>query len=112
MGHVLAKLPQQRIRAGENHPTTIKLEKLFDYMDELKLEFSYYRGKVFVIDRDRPKEKDWEIRDIVNNEFIIDLPCGVGEYKITQNIDIAPRIAQPAPIKQKKKIFGGFKKNT
>lgn len=104
MGHVLAKLPQQRIRAGEKHPTVDKLEKLFDYMDELGLELSFYGDRVFVLDRDRTKDKDWEIRDVVNNSFLTELPCNPKEYKLTQDVDIPPREAQPAPKQPKKKI--------
>jgi hypothetical protein len=96
MGKILAKLPQQRVRAGENHPTVIKLEKLFDYMDELKIELSFYGDRVFVIDQERPNDKDWEIRDVINNEFLIELPCYPKEYKLTQEVDISPREAQSA----------------
>ena len=103
MGHVLAKLPQQRIRAGEKHPTVLKLEKLFDFMDELGLELALYRDRVYVVDKDRPQDKDWEIRDAVNSEFLNELPCNVGQYKITQDVDVSPREAQPAPKQQVKK---------
>jgi hypothetical protein len=104
MGNVLAKLPQQRMRAGDKHPTTVKLEKLFDYMDELHLELAFYYDRVFVIDQDRPQDKDWEIRDVVNNQFLTEIPCYVGEYKITQDVDVSPREAQPAPKNPKKVV--------
>jgi len=97
MGNLLAQLPQQRIRAGKSHPTVVKLEKLFDYMDELHIELAFYYDRVFVIDQDRPKDKDWEIRDIINNEFLTELPCYHDEYKLTQEVDVPPREAQPAP---------------
>lgn len=102
MGHILAKIPQQRIRAGEKHPTVVKLEKLFDFMDELGIDLSSYYG-IFVIDCDRPQDKEWEIRDIVNSKVLTDLPCNAGEYKITRDIDVPPRDAQPAPKSPKKK---------
>lgn len=98
MANVLAKLPQQRIRAGEKHPTTLKLEKLFDYMDELRLELVFDWDTVYVIDQERPQDKDWEIRDIVNSNLLRELPCYPNEYKLTQNVDVPPRDAQPAPI--------------
>ena len=104
MANVLAKLPQQRIRAGEKHPTVLKLEKLFNYMDDLGIELAFYYDRVFVIDSDRPQDKDWEIRDVVNHEFLTELPCYPHEYKITQEVDISPRDAQPAPPDPKKMI--------
>jgi len=104
MGNVLAKLPQQRIRAGEKHSTIVKLEQLFDYMDEIGIDLEFYNDKVLVIDRDRPKDSYWEVRDVVNSEFITVLPCLVDAYKITQDVDIPPRDAQPAPKKKKNKL--------
>lgn len=95
------KIPQQRIRAGEKHPTVEKLEKLFDYMDDLHLELELSNGRIYVIDQDRPQDKDWEIRDVVSSEFLVALPCYPGEYKITQNVDVPPRDAQPAPDPKK-----------
>lgn len=97
MGKILGKLPQQRIRAGANHPTIEKLEQLFDYMDEIGIDFEFYGDRIFVIDKDRPDDKDWEIRDTVNNDFIALVPCYSGEYKLTQDVDITPRPAQSAP---------------
>lgn len=97
MGKIQVKLPQQRIRAGEKHPTIEKLEKLFDYMDEIGIDLEFYGDRIFVVDKDRPGDKDWEIRDIVNNDFLATLPCYHGEYKLTQDVDMAPREAQPAP---------------
>lgn len=97
MGTLLAKLPQQRVRAPENHPTFEKLEKLFDYMDDLGLDLVFELDCAYVVDRDRPKDKRWEIRDIINSEYILELPVGNDEYKITQTVDISPREAQPAP---------------
>lgn len=97
MGKHLAKLPQQRVRAPENHPTIQKLEKLFDYMDELGLEFYFDIDRINVIDEDRPKGEDWEIRDIINSDFLVEIPCYPGEYKLTRTTDISPREAQTAP---------------
>lgn len=102
MGNILAKLPQQKIKAGTKHPTMVKLERLFDYMDEIGIEFEFDYDRIYIIDKDRPKEKYWEIRDLVNSEFLLALPCYVNEYKITQDVDIPPRQAQSAPIKNGK----------
>jgi len=101
MGKVLAKLPQQRIRAGASHPTFVKLEKLFDYMDDLGIDISLHNGQFVVIDQDRPQDKGWDIRDIVNSEYLAELPCYPDAYKITQNVDVPPREAQPAPSPKK-----------
>lgn len=105
MGHVLAKLPQQRIRAGEKHPTILKLEQLFDFMDEIGLNLEVYRNKVYVIDEERTLDKCWEIRDAVNSDILTEFPCNIGEYKLTQDVDVSPREAQPAPQHPKKKNF-------
>jgi len=97
MGKHLAKLPQQRVRAPENHPTVKKLEKLFDYMDALGLEFYFDIDRISVIDTARPNDIEWEIRDIINSDFLLEMPCDPGEYKLTRTTDISPRQAQPAP---------------
>lgn len=96
MTRLLAKFPQQRIRAAGDHPTTLKLEQLFDYMDEIGLTLKVSHGKILVSDDDRFNDKRWEIRDLINNTAIAELPCNVGEYKITQDVDVPPRPVQPA----------------
>lgn len=97
MGKHLAKMPQQRIRAPQNHPTLEKLEKLFDYMDDLGLIIKTDLDRIYVTDEDRPEGEDWEIRDIINSDYLVELPCQYDEYKLTRTVDIAPRQAQPAP---------------
>lgn len=96
MGSVLAKMPQQRIRAPQNHPTIEKLEQLFDYMDDLGLDIRVDFDRIYVKDTDR-EDGEWEIRDLINSEYLSELPCHVDEYKLTQTVDISPREAQPAP---------------
>jgi hypothetical protein len=97
MGNVLAKLPQQRIRAPEKYPTIEKLEQLFDLMDELGLVLTCEWDVIYVSDKDRPQDKEWEIRDIVNSDYLTELPCHPGEYKLTKQVDVSPREAQSAP---------------
>lgn len=97
MGKHLAKLPQQRIRAPQNHPTLEKLEKLFDYMDDLGLEIKCDLDRIYVSDQDRPEGEDWEIRDVINSDYLVELPCYPDEYKLTRTVDISPRQAQSAP---------------
>lgn len=97
MGKHLAKMPQQRIRAPQNHPTVEKLEKLFDYMDDLGLVIKTDLDRIYIIDEDRPEGEDWEIRDIVNSEYLVELPCFLDAYKLTRTVDIAPRQAQASP---------------
>lgn len=112
-----AKIPQQRIRAPKNHPTIDKLEQLFDYMDDLGIDLEYKHGRILVSDRDRPKDKSWDIRDIVNSVYLFALPCHVGEYKLTRQVNIPARIAQPAPdvpvtpVKVKASGLNHFKQN-
>lgn len=97
MGKVLAKLPQQRVRAPEEHPTIDKLEQLFDLMDELGLILTCEWDVIHVADKERPQDKKWEIRDLVNSEYLMELPCHPGSYKLTKQVDVSPREAQPAP---------------
>lgn len=104
MGTPLAKFPQQRIRAGEKHPTVEKLERLFDFMDEIGLDLEFYHGRVYVTDHDRKNDKEWEIRDIVNSALLTQLPCDHGVYKLTQDVNVPARDAQPAPKHPKKKV--------
>ena len=99
MGKILAKKPQYRVSAKDKHPTVQKLEKLFDYMDELNLELKLSFDRVYVIDTDRPHDHKWEIIDAIKSKFLTHLPLETKSYKLAQDRDIPPREAQPAPIK-------------
>ena len=90
MGKSLAKKPKQRVRAGQKHSTLVKVQRVFDLMAELKLEFGFYGDEVFVVDLERKNENAWEIRDSINDELLTELPLRAKEFKICQERDMPP----------------------
>jgi hypothetical protein len=71
-----------KVRAKENHPMMLKLDKIFTLMDELKISFQHTYDGIIVIDSER--NETWHLRDNDDGRGIEDLPCWL-EYKLVRD---------------------------
>lgn len=89
-----------RISANVKHPTTQKVEKLLDILqNQLKLEISFYADRIFIKDMERSYDKDWDLCD-EDGEFINEIPCKkfiLIQEKEPENFRMIPRDVPTAP---------------
>lgn len=104
------KVPARYKRLGENHPTMIKLGKLFDLAEELGISISYNsNGPAHIYDKDFVDGcTPLSLSDIESPDYPMDsFPCTL-EYKVTfQNPEYIQyledvRLAQEAEAEKKR----------
>jgi len=105
------KSPAKRLRLKDNHPTAIKLIKLFDLADELGIRLSYQsQGGIRVEDKDRDSSlPPLYLEDIEDDHWFEEFPPST-EYKLVyENPDFLKQqalenLAYSAKIEEKKRI--------
>jgi hypothetical protein len=77
----MAKIPQY-LRLKDNHPTMIKLMKLYDLADELKIQLSFHGQTMIVEDGDRdPNLPHLRLEDLESGDAPGEWPPGC-EFKV------------------------------
>lgn len=74
-----------KIRAKDNHPLHAKLEKLWNFMDELGISFDIPLSNVFKVQVNDGK-KTWNMVDIDNENYSIDHIPPAFEYKLVKEV--------------------------
>ena len=105
------KSPAKRLRLKDNHPTAIKLIKLFDLANELGIRLSYQsQGGIRVEDKDRDSSlPPLYLEDIEDDHWFEEFPPST-EYKLVyENPDFLKQqalanLAYSAKIEEKKRI--------
>jgi hypothetical protein len=89
-----------RVKATKAHGITDKVNKLFKFMEDMKIEVSFYSDRFFISDLEAKNNKDFELYDDRTDQPLCEFPCE--GYKLTQekyfgNYSAEKRTIQTAP---------------
>jgi hypothetical protein len=94
------KIISQYLRLKDNHPTMVKLMKLYDCAEELGIHLSFHGGACTVYDRDRdPKLPFITIEDVDNHEALQEWPPAT---------EFLCRYENPAALAQREKEYAEY----
>ena len=79
---MVEKKISEYMRLKDNHPTMVKLQKLYDLAEELKIQISFSQSLSVVNDRDLPEDHPmFRLEDLDSGEAVEEWPPTF-EYKI------------------------------
>lgn len=97
-----------RLHAKPNHPTIKKLDRLIKFLQDEKLEISFYSDRIFVKDTAIQEEKDWEITDL-SGSFINELPTA--KYKLARDHEVEANHTRASLLKPKNMKYEPIENN-
>ena len=74
-------MPSRFLKLKDQHPSFLKLEKIFSLMDELNIGFTFNGNSINFVDTEQKRFDTFYIEDIEENHSVTSLPPST-EYKV------------------------------